>query len=331
MGLMTTPRVTDWDDPARLDAEMAAEQAVIDRAYARIEAMRDAARAVSADVIESTPGGTHQARLERDVRVQVTERRLASLQVGEAGLVFGRTDSDGGESHHIGRVAISDDDNESLVVDWRAPAAEPFYRATPGLPMGLVRRRHLIVRGRRLTGLDDELLSEPRAEGDLVLVGEGALLAALERTRTGRMSDIVATIQREQDEIVRSPLAGIILVQGAPAPARRPSPSTAPPTCSTRSGSRSSGRASCSSAPTGSSCATSSRSSPLSARTPSTWPHRPTWCRRGSAAGSPTPSPGSRATPAWPGWWPRPSATGSGPASVAEAAVAGQVPDPVAG
>ena len=216
MGLMTTPRVTDWDDPGRLDAEMAAEQAVIDRAYARIEAMRDAARAVSADVMESTPGGTHQARLERDVRVQVTERRLASLQVGEAGLVFGRTDSESGECHHIGRLAISDDDNESLVVDWRAPAAEPFYRATPGLPMGLVRRRHLIVRGRRLTGLDDELLSEPRADGDLVLVGEGALLAALERTRTGRMSDIVATIQREQDEIVRSPLAGIVLVQGGP-------------------------------------------------------------------------------------------------------------------
>ncbi len=213
---MTTPRVTDWDDPGRLDAEMAAEQAVIDRAYARIEAMREAARSVSADVMESTPGGTHQARLERDVRVRVTERRLASLQVGEAGLVFGRTDAESGECHHIGRVAISDDDNESLVVDWRAPAAEPFYRATPGLPMGLVRRRHLIVRGRRLTGLDDELLAEPRADGDLVLVGEGALLAALERTRTGRMSDIVATIQREQDEIVRSPLAGIVLVQGGP-------------------------------------------------------------------------------------------------------------------
>ncbi|MEA2702348.1 MAG: hypothetical protein QOD63_293, partial [Actinomycetota bacterium] len=109
-GLMTTPLSTDWDDPGRLDAEMAAEQAVIDRAYARIEAMREAARSVSADVMESTPGGTHQARLERDVRVRVTERRLASLQVGEAGLVFGRTDAESGERHHIGRVAISDDD-----------------------------------------------------------------------------------------------------------------------------------------------------------------------------------------------------------------------------
>ena len=196
--------------------EIRAEQAVVDRAYARLEAMRDAARAVSADVIETTPGGTHQARLERDVRVQLTERRLATLQIGEAGLVFGRTDATGGDKRYIGRVAISDEDNEPLVVDWRAPAAEPFYRATPGAPMGLVRRRHFILRGRTLTGLDDELLTAEPPDDDLVLVGEGALLAALERSRSGRMADIVATIQREQDEIVRSPLPGIVVVQGGP-------------------------------------------------------------------------------------------------------------------
>ena len=196
--------------------EIRAEQAVVDRAYSRLEAMRDAARAVSADVIETTPGGTHQARLERDVRVQLTERRLASLQVGEAGLVFGRTDATGGDRRYIGRVAISDEDNEPLVVDWRAPAAEPFYRATPGAPMGLIRRRHFILRGRTVTGLDDELLTAEAPDDDLVLVGEGALLAALERSRSGRMADIVATIQREQDEIVRSPLPGIVVVQGGP-------------------------------------------------------------------------------------------------------------------
>ncbi len=178
--------------------------------------MRDSARAVSADVLETTPGGTHQARLERDVRVQLTERRLAALQVGEAGLVFGRTDASDGDRRYIGRLAISDEDNEPLVVDWRAPAAEPFYRATPGAPMGLVRRRHFILRGRTLTGLDDELLTAEPTGADLVLVGEGALLAALERSRSGRMADIVATIQREQDEIVRSPLAGIVVVQGGP-------------------------------------------------------------------------------------------------------------------
>ena len=178
--------------------------------------MRDAARSVSADVIDTTPGGTHQARLERDVRVHVTERRLAALQVGEAGLVFGRTDAVDGDRRYIGRLAISDEDNEPLVVDWRAPAAEPFYRATPGAPMGLVRRRHFILRGRHVTGLDDELLTAEPTGDDLVLVGEGALLAALERSRSGRMADIVATIQREQDEIVRSPLSGIVVVQGGP-------------------------------------------------------------------------------------------------------------------
>ena len=119
------------------------------------------------------------------MRVQVTERRLATLQVGEAGLVFGRTDATDGERRYIGRVAISDEDNEPLVVDWRAPAAEPFYRATPGAPMGLVRRRHFILRGRRVTGLDDELLTAEPTGDDLVLVGEGALLAALERSRVG--------------------------------------------------------------------------------------------------------------------------------------------------
>src|SRR5205085_4553048 len=133
-----------------------------------------------------------------------------------AGLVFGRTDAADGDRRYIGRLAISDEDNEPLVVDWRAPAAEPFYRATPGAPMGLVRRRHFILRGRTLTGLEDELLTAEPTGDDLVLVGEGALLAALERSRAGRMPDIVATIQREQDEIVRSPLPGIVVVHGRP-------------------------------------------------------------------------------------------------------------------
>ena len=212
---MAPPAAAEGLNPTS-NLEIRAEQAVVDHAYSRLEAMRDAARAVSADVIETTPGGTHQARLERDVRVQLTERRLATLQVGEAGLVFGRTDATDGNRRYIGRVAISDEDNEPLVVDWRAPAAEPFYRATAGAPMGLVRRRHFILRGRVLTGLDDELLTAEPTGSDLVLVGEGALLAALERSRSGRMADIVATIQREQDAIVRSPLPGIVVVQGGP-------------------------------------------------------------------------------------------------------------------
>jgi DNA helicase IV len=201
-------------------AEIEAEQAVVDHAYRRLEAMRAEARALASDVLEHGAGGTFANRIERDVRMEVTGRRLADLQVGEAGLVFGRIDPLAGDHLYIGRVAVADEDNEPLVVDWRAPAAEPFYRATARHAMGLARRRHLILRGRRVVGLDDELLGDG-AEGDngnadMVLVGEGALLAALGRSRTGRMGDIVATIQREQDEIIRAPLPGILVVQGGP-------------------------------------------------------------------------------------------------------------------
>jgi len=197
--------------------ELATEQAIIDRAYARIEAMRDQARRVAEGIVDQGAGGTHSARLERDVRIHVTERRLAELRIGDAPLCFGRTDHDDGERLYIGRMAVSDDTNDALVVDWRAPAAEPFYRATGRHPMGLTRRRHFALRGRRLVGIDDELLDADHDNGDgLVLVGEGALLATLERSRTGHMGDIVATIQAEQDEVIRAPLAGILVVEGGP-------------------------------------------------------------------------------------------------------------------
>ena len=178
--------------------------------------MRSAARAVSEDVLDLGQGGTHSARFERDVRVEVTERRLAALREADAGLVFGRIDRQGGERLYVGRVAISDEHNEPLVIDWRAPAAEPFYRATPGQPLGLTRRRHFLLRGRQLVGIEDDLVSADASDEGMVLVGEAALLASLRRARTGRMADIVATIQREQDEIIRAPLPGILVVQGGP-------------------------------------------------------------------------------------------------------------------
>ena len=130
----------------------------------------------------------------------------------------------GGETFHIGRLAISGDDHEPLVVDWRAPVAEPFYRATGRDPLGLARRRHLAVQGRTVVRRRGRALRPagavrraPRApterpardgggeliEEGLALGGPAALLAALGRARTGHMSDIVATIQREQDEIIR--------------------------------------------------------------------------------------------------------------------------------
>lgn len=117
---------------------------------------------------------------------------------------------------------MSDVDQEPLVVDWRAPVAEPFYRATGREPMGLRRRRHFSTRGRQLVGIEDELfgdidsLATEDDDGHLHLQGEGALIAALETARRGHLTDIVATIQGEQDEIIRAPLPGILVVQGGP-------------------------------------------------------------------------------------------------------------------
>ncbi len=119
---------------------------------------------------------------------------------------------------YVGRLAVEDEGHTPLVVDWRAPVAEPFYRATAVEPMGVVRRRHLITRkGREVIGLDDEVFDQLAVEDEgLGVAGEGALLAALERNRTGRMGDIVATIQAEQDEAIRADVHGVLVVGGGP-------------------------------------------------------------------------------------------------------------------
>jgi len=223
-----------------VDPELEEEQQFLDGAHAGLDAMREESQRMLESVLDLGKGGTPQARTERDIVVRTSLARLAQLDIGDQGLCFGRIDQadrpDGvGESFHIGRLAVSGQDREPLVVDWRAPVAAPFYRATGLDPQGLARRRHLGVRGRTVVGYEDEYFGvamptraaysadgggEP-AQGELVessltLGGPGALLAALGSVRTGRMADIVATIQREQDEIIRSPVAGLLLVQGGP-------------------------------------------------------------------------------------------------------------------
>ena len=203
--------------------DVPAEQAHVDLAYQRLAAMRAAAESMLHDAFGER-GGTFQAVTERDIRVRNSLGRLEHLQIGEETLIFGRIDRAGSEpdsepeAFHIGRLAVSDVNQEPLVVDWRAPVAEPFYRATGAHPMGLVRRRHFLTEGRRVVDLEDELFDpEGVAEGrGLGLSGPQVLLATLERSRTGRMRDIVATVQREQDEIIRAPLPGILVVQGGP-------------------------------------------------------------------------------------------------------------------
>lgn len=192
----------------------------MDLAYERLAAMRARTAAMLQDAFGER-GGTFQAVTERDIRVRNSLGRLEQLDIGDASLVFGRIDKaspDGPEDFHIGRLAVSDRDQEPLVVDWRAPIAEPFYRATGAHPMGLRRRRHLLTEGRSVIDLEDEYFDEEGSDSgaSLGLSGPQVLTAALERSRTGRMQDIVATIQREQDEIIRGPLAGILVVQGGP-------------------------------------------------------------------------------------------------------------------
>lgn len=207
------------DDPRLRDPEFAAEQAFLDRVYARLDGMRRSATRVAEAYGDVGRGGTHQARLERDIAVETTQRRLAVLDIGSAPLAFGRLDREvGGAPLYVGRLAVDDEAGDPLVIDWRAPVAEPFYRATPIDPMGVLRRRHLMTRnGRELVGLDDEVFDPERADAlGLTVKGEGALIRALERERTGRMADIVATIQAEQDAAVRADLAGVLVVSGGP-------------------------------------------------------------------------------------------------------------------
>jgi DNA helicase IV len=193
--------------------EIESEQLYVDHAYERLEAMHAYAQRL---VTEAGARYWAPPGPERDALMRAGLYRREELALGDEPLVFGRVDRRDGERLYVGRTAVHDDGYEPLVIDWRAPAAEAFYRATPLEPMDVIRRRHLICRGRKVMRIDDELLDTEHAPDGLVLVGEGALLEAVRRSRTGRMRDIVATIQSEQDAIIRAPLEGALVVQGGP-------------------------------------------------------------------------------------------------------------------
>ncbi|MCU1432375.1 MAG: UvrD/REP helicase [Actinotalea sp.] len=200
------------------------EQAAVDVRYERLDALRAQTAARLAEVRRVGPSGSPQNRSERDAFATLYEDRLAQLNAVEQRLTFGRLDLTDGVVRYIGRIGLTDVEHTSLLTDWRAPAAQAFYRATAAQTDDVVRRRHLVTRGRVVTGLEDEVLDlsvlAGAADGDgsvlRGLSGEGALLAALAAGRTGRMGDIVATIQAEQDAIIRSELAGALVVQGGP-------------------------------------------------------------------------------------------------------------------
>ena len=199
--------------------EIAREQEYADLLYARVDELITHVERNLDRIQGSQQASTHQNRSERDSFMALYEDRLALLRSVSRSVVFGRLDMDDAARHYIGRIGLFTPEREQLLVDWRAPAAAAFYRATSTERLDVRLRRHLISRGRTVVGLEDDVLDQSVLEDgdhDVVLQGEGALLAAVSGTRTGRMGDIVATIQAEQDRIIRSENRGVLVVQGGP-------------------------------------------------------------------------------------------------------------------
>lgn len=209
-------------------AEVAIEQQHLDRVNTELAKAGKRAELVAVDGLSrgrtSRTGDVRDEEMsglfERDALVYNAARRQAHLERQHEGLVFGRLDleeeaDDEREIRYIGRLGVRDDEYEPLVIDWRAPAASPFYRATPGNNLGVIRRRVLRSRGDEVIGVEDDLMV-PEAPDDMVVVGDGALLAALTRSRGQQMRDIVATIQAHQDEAIRATDRGITEITGGP-------------------------------------------------------------------------------------------------------------------
>jgi DNA helicase IV len=201
------------------DDELRHEQEFIDGLYARVDALRGDTESAVTDALAQ--GNTPmQARLERDILVAERSGLLAALNAVDGSLCFGRLDLASGDVHHIGRVGLRADDTERtpILIDWRADVARPFYLATGHTPMGLRRRRHIASEGRRVTALHDEILDlgDETRTGHEDPSGDAVLLAALNSARTGRMGDIVQTIQADQDRIIRAPHRGVLVVEGGP-------------------------------------------------------------------------------------------------------------------
>ncbi len=202
------------------ETEIAKEQSHVDRVYARVEALRAEAARNQRDGYRMARARTPGSLVERDAMVFHTARRLRALDTEYEGLVFGRLDLRDREVRHIGRLGLRDADQEPLVIDWRAPGAAAFYQATHEEPMDVLRRRVIRCSGPKVVDIEDDLLDLDAATGDVAtavtVVGEGALLATLAQAKGERMRDIVATIQREQDEAIRAPAGGVTLIEGGP-------------------------------------------------------------------------------------------------------------------
>ena len=204
-------------DSARATTPVAEEQEFVDRAYSRLDQLRSQYREQRQKIDANHGVGNAQGWTERDALATHFAELSSRLDNVEERLVFGRLDMKDHATHYIGRISLLDEHSAPLLVDWRAPISAPFYQATAQEPLGVVRRRHIATRARTVTSVEDELLYVDQAQHQgLTLQGEGALMSALSSARSGRMGDIVATIQGEQDRVIRASDRGILVVQGGP-------------------------------------------------------------------------------------------------------------------
>ena len=196
--------------------EIEAEQSYVDMVYERLDASAKVARSLVAEGMARGHVGNEGGLVERDAMVYQATKRLSALNAAHDGLVFGRLNMLNGDSRYIGRIGVRDADREILLIDWRAPAAAIFYQATAQEPAGVIRRRVLRCANDKVIGIEDDLLDGENAPDDLVIIGEGALLASLTRARDSTMHSVVATIQKEQDEAIRAPSRGATTIGGGP-------------------------------------------------------------------------------------------------------------------
>lgn len=212
-----------------LHDEIIKEQRHVDRVYARLASLRAEAERAEAQGYKQASVGNVGSLVERDALVFHAARRRHAFDAEHEGLVFGRLDlrpeAVSQEEHtgvrYIGRLGMRAEDGEPLLIDWRAPAAAAFYRATAANPLGVIRRRMITSFGEKVIALDDDLLDPDAVAsgamgGEIIVVGDGALMAALSRAKGTGMRDIVATIQHEQDLAIRAPAGGVTLVEGGP-------------------------------------------------------------------------------------------------------------------
>ena len=203
-----------------VEREVAQEQAFVDRVYIQLATSARAAQQLAREGHERARLGHEGGLVERDAMVFQAAKRIAELDAAHEGLVFGRLDLRpelDTQPRYVGRIGLRDESRDSLLIDWRAPAAAVFYQATAAEPHDVVRRRVLRCVGASVTGVEDELL-DPEAPGaqSLPIVGEGALMAQLSRARDRSMHSIVATIQAEQDKAIRAPGKGVVAISGGP-------------------------------------------------------------------------------------------------------------------